>query len=316
MIVLPQINSLNFIIVPLSILLIALGFYSYNSYDTLEDYENYIIRENELIEEELADMILSYHDLEIENDSILNQLEITKVKIFNVLDSMESSKPKVSLVRHYKKELLLLKEENNRILNLVEQLERENSFLKNEVDHVGSELEQYKSNAEKHKNNVTRFKSVAAKYKRKNLALIQDNKNISSQLDQASRVLPNGMSVSAVKRLKSNSIIVNTKSARRTKKLNICFTLPANLVAEKGKQAYYLQVIDPNNNVIGDLGDITIGSSKLITSKTVILEYSNKAIEQCEFVEYSNTEKFVSGTYYVGLYNNEGLILNTSFSLK
>lgn len=316
MIVNPPINSLRLILVPLITLLLALGYYSYESYRALENYQEYIIHENELIEQELGDMILSYHDLEIENVSILNQLERTKAKIFNILDSIQNRKPDIDLVTRYKNQLSILKEENKRILNLVKALDKENDFLKKEVNSVGTELEYYKSNEEKHQTTVSKYKYAVAKYKRNNTALKKDNKGITERLDKAAKVLPVAMSIVAVKRLKSNTIIVNTTSARRTKKLNLCFILPENQLTEKSKQTYYLQVIDPNNNVVGDLGGITIGDSNLIRSKTVSVNYVNKKIEHCEFIEYSDKDKFIPGVYYVGLYNTEGLVLNTTLTLK
>ncbi|WAC01247.1 hypothetical protein N7U66_14135 [Lacinutrix neustonica] len=316
MIVNPPINSLRLVLVPLTTVLLALGYYSYESFIAIEHYEKYLFHENELIAQELGDMILSYHDLEVENDAILNQLNITKTKIFKILDSIQYSKPDVDLVTSYKKQLLLLKEENKRILNLVKALDRENDFLKMEVNYVGTELEYYKSNVEKNQTTVSKYKYAVDSYKRRNLALRKDNRGMTVKLDKASKVLPSTISVSAVKRLRSNNIIVHTTSARRTKKLNICFTLPKNTLSVKGKQTFYLQVIDPNNNVVGDLGDISLGEATLIASKIVDIDYDNENMEHCEFIEYSYSDKFTPGLYYIGIYTAEGLVINTSFTLN
>lgn len=320
MIVYPQFNSVKYVLLPMALLLIALGIYSYKSYNSLEEYKDYVVSENELIEKELADMVLAYHDLEIENDSVLNELALTKAKIFTILDSIQSKKPNLNMIARYKQQLSLVKAENTRILRLVTELERENTTLKTDLRVADKKLKQSKQSVKQYKNNQEKFIEEAR-------VLTVRNSGMEKQLDKAAKVIPvtiaakvipGAITVQGVKRLKSNSIIVYTKTARRTKKVHTCFTIPANALAKQEQKTFYLQLKDTNQNVVGVEKTIYYkNGEKLDISKVVKVNYANKAIDICEFITYYNDKKrFEKGSYTVNLYNEEGFIAQSSIYLK
>ncbi|WP_299884197.1 hypothetical protein [uncultured Lacinutrix sp.] len=313
MIIYPQINNLRIIVIPFVVVLSVLSYYSYKSYHSIQEYETFLVQENKNVATELFDMIFAYHDIEVENEGLLNRLAASKNRISKVLDSVQTYEPSTQLILSYRKQLRELKEENKRILELVEELNEENEFLKVQADYVGQELEHSKER-------VTKFEKKNSQLSKKNIGLkakLEDVSKLKEKLKDASKPIISSISINAVKRIKSDNIIVETKKAKRTKKIHACFTIQENKVAAKGVQNYYIQIIDPSNNVVGDRGTVSIdGVSTLIYSKMVTVQYDNKALNVCEFIEPSSGEKFEKGHYFVSIFNNYGIVEETFFLLK
>ena len=310
MIIYPQINNLKIVFVPAIVLLIILGIYSYKSYNSLQEFNAYLVEEKNVVAKELFDMILEYHDIELDNDSLKSQLEASRLKINSVLDSVQNLKPNLYLVANYKKQLLVLKNENKHIIKLIEKLNQENELLKIEANYYATELEESNSKVSKFKVSTTKLSSV-------NSNLKKTNKGLSEKIEFASKISPKITLIQAVKREKSDRSLVITESAKRTKKLNISINIPENKLALNGKRLYYMQVIDPNSNVVGDRGSVSINNEEtLINSKEILVDYQNKEVTLNYFIEQNVNERFVKGVYHVGLYDKDGLIENTTFSLQ
>jgi len=301
MIIYPQISSLRLIIVPLTIALLTLGYYSYESHSSIKEYENFIEEENNFVAVELNEMINNYNELSVQNDSIMQQLDDSRFKISRILDSVYSVKPDLKLVAGYKKQLKVLKEENKRILDLVYNLNAENQRLKQEALLVEAQLE----------NSNSRI----AKFTYKNSTLSSINSGLEGQIKEASILKVTDLSAVAIRRQTSKRKIPTT-SARRAKFMSVCFTIPANKFAPKGMQEFYVQIIDPDNNVLGDRGEVTIAGSRLIKSKTLTVNYSNTELEICDLIIPNKDESFTKGLYYVSLYSKNGLIDHTKLTLK
>lgn len=112
MIIKSQIYNLRLVIVALSTLICALGFYSYNNYTSLNKYLEFLLDENATVEAELKKMANDYSSLLIDNIDLQEKLEDSKIRIARVLDSVKYLKPDVYLVAHYKKQLEAIKTQN------------------------------------------------------------------------------------------------------------------------------------------------------------------------------------------------------------
>lgn len=308
MIVYPQISNLRLVVVPLVVALLILGLYSFSSYRSIQEYQNFLEQENESVAGELNDMIYHLNELNIDNDSILSELQSSKIKMSRILDSIYSIEPDVDLVSSYKKQLYVLKLENKRILALVEDLNAENKALKERALVVAEERMEVAELLEESKTNLA---SSDSRYS----TLSKANSRLEAKLVEASKIKARDIFVEAVKRETSNRI-VSTKKAKKTRKINVCFTLSENKFAKSGEQILYLQLIDPNNNVIGDREVVKVGDSKLVNSKILKTNYLNKELKVCDFIEPNAGEFFVKGEYYVSLFSADGLIQNTKIVLK
>jgi len=301
MIVYPQISSLRLIVVPLIIALLTLGYYSYESHTSIKEYEAFIDEENNSVALELNDMINNYNELSVQNDSIMQQLDDSRFKISRILDSVYTIKPDLKLVLGYKKQLQILKEENKRILKIVEKLNTENTRLKQEVLYAEVQLEN--------------SQNKASKFSYRNSTLSNINSDLEIQLKEASKLKATNISIVAIKR-QTEKRKVPTTSARRAKFMEVCFTIPENRFSSKGEKEFFIQIIDPDNNVVGDRGEVMIGNSRLIKSKTLIINYINEETKVCDLIKPSPNEPLIKGTYFVSLYSKDGLVDNTKITLK
>ncbi|QXP60895.1 hypothetical protein [Olleya sp. HaHaR_3_96] len=302
MIVRSQVYSLRLVIVALSTLLCALGYYSYTNYTSLNEYHEFLLNENASVEAELNQMVMNYDMLEVDNRDLQARLDDSKIRISRILDSVKYLKPDVYLVSHYKKQLEILKDENNKIYLLVEQLNAENVFLKEEAIRVNTELDQ------------TIYVSKSLKTENSTLSRINDK--FKRQINKAKALSVKNVLTEGVRRVTNSGRIKSTVSARRARKINVCFTIPENKFAAKGKKELYIQILDPSNNVVGDRGVINVGEQSLIFSEQLVVDYDNVSLQECVFIEPLPGEPFQKGVYFVSIYNKNTLIGKTSMELK
>ncbi|WGD35578.1 hypothetical protein [Olleya sp. YS] len=303
MIIKPQIYNLKLVIVALSTLICALGYFSYTNYTSLNEYHKFLLDENASVEAELNKLAFNYDALQIDNRDVQSKLEDSKIRIARILDSVKYLKPDVYLVSHYKKQLELLKSENKKILQLVDQLNAENEFLREESLRVGEELNE----------TIT----ISETLKVENSTLSRINKRYAEKINRAKALNVKDVFVEGVRRITSSGSIKSTTTAKRAKKLNVCFTIPENKFTNKGNKVLYIQILDPKNNVVGDKGEIKMqGDSSLIFSKKLVVNYDNNSLQECIFVEPLENEPLVKGNYYINIYHNNTMIGKTTMSLK
>jgi len=302
MIVRSQVYSLRLVIVVLSTLICALGYYSYTNYTSLNEYHEFLLNENASVEAELNQMVLNYDMLQVDNRDLQARLDDSKLRISRILDSVKYLKPDVYLVAHYKKQLEVLKDENNKIYLLVEELNAENVFLKEEAIRVNTELDQ------------TIYVSKSLKTENSTLSRINDK--FERQINKAKALSVKNVMTEGVRRVTNSGRIKSTLTAKRARKINVCFTVPENKFAAKGKKELYIQILDPSNNVVGDRGVINVGEQSLIFSEQLVVDYDNVSLQECVFIEPLPGEPFQKGTYFVSIYHENTLIGKTTMELK
>ena len=302
MIVRSQVYSLRLVIVVLSTLICALGYYSYTNYTSLNEYHEFLLNENASVEAELNQMVFNYDMLQVDNRDLQARLDDSKLRISRILDSVKYLKPDVYLVAHYKKQLEVLKDENNKIYLLVEELNAENVFLKEEAIRVNTELDQ------------TIYVSKSLKTENSTLSRINDK--FERQINKAKALSVKNVMTEGVRRVTNSGRIKSTLTAKRARKINVCFTVPENKFAAKGKKELYIQILDPSNNVVGDRGVINVGEQSLIFSEQLVVDYDNVSLQECVFIEPLPGEPFQKGTYFVSIYHENTLIGKTTMELK
>jgi hypothetical protein len=105
--------------------------------------------------------------------------------------------------------------------------------------------------------------------------------------------------------------------ARRADKFKICFTVADNVIAEAGDREFYLEVLDPQGNVMGESYSKTNDDGASITySKSTSFYYENKPLDVCDYIGKPSGD-FQEGNYMVNVYDNGLKLLGTSkFELK
>jgi hypothetical protein len=125
----------------------------------------------------------------------------------------------------------------------------------------------------------------------KELAL-KEKSILETKVDKASSILANSFSVRAYKTSNSDKV-TQTFKANDTKQLELCFVIAENVLAPQGDKELYIQVIDPDNNVVADKGAVNFGDESLIFSTNEKFHYSYSALDVCLTIQ--NDEDFKTG---------------------
>jgi hypothetical protein len=295
MIVNPQIFNYRLIISSLIIVLVALGAYSYTSYESLKTHEAFLVNEKHLIETELTEMLESYEDVSEKYQFVSDDLEAAKREIQVALDSLKILKGNLSVVTRYKTQLALLQTKNKALLKALDSLSNENLKLEKE----------------------SRLAYNSLQKKNKTISVLQSEKDsLNKTIVKAAQLAVTRVD-SKVYKLTNGGKKRFTEKARRADAIDICITLAENLLVDKGNKAIYIQILNPKNNVISDHGSVQFGDNTLIYSQKEVVFFDNKTIDICTSISASNDDKPLDeGLYYVNVFHNDKFLSSTSFELK
>ena len=149
----------------------------------------------------------------------------------------------------------------------------------------------------------------------KNYKLNKQNIELEKKVFEGSILEISDLNVKTFRYRKSGRL-VETSSAKKTQILQVCFLVLQNTIAKKEIKNYYLQLIDPNSNVISSNDSIKYGidSTTFLFTKKDSLFYDNS--EQSICLDWQRINILRDGIYKVHLYVDERLSAKTAFRLK
>ena len=279
----------------LSFATLSLSFFSYNEYSQNKKNQVAIENEKKIIDHQFTEIINSLDNVKSENDLINEELATAKGKIISLQDSLRLVSIDVSSILKFKEQLILVAQDKKRLIALVDSLDTQNKELLVALDIRDSEL---------------------LDQKRFNETLQQTNNRLETNIKKASKVTATAFKADGI-RIRSNGKIVTENRHRRINKVRVCFTMSENLFAQPGEKEIYIQILSPNNNIIGDKLDANFKSSKKVltySTKTTI-NYDNKALDLCLFVDVEKKE-LKKGTYFINVFEGQTKIGDTQLILK
>jgi len=292
--VFPQSFNYRLIIGTLVIALAILGSYSISSFNAFEDQEEFLEQETKLVQNELSEMISLYDDVAVENESIKSQLEQSKTKMINILDSVKKVKANLSLISSYRSKIYTLKNEREVIFDQIDSLVRNNKTLKVQVDSVAQQFEN----------------------QRLQLAYLTEKNN--SLYEIVSKVsLLKAKNIKAASLKTSSSLVVyETSKLSETDHIEVCTTLSSNEFTPKGNKNIYVQILDPNNEVVSERGILKFQGMNLEYSGKTTIKSITENITACLKISIEEKEKLIAGTYNINVFQNATLLGNTTLELK
>jgi len=149
----------------------------------------------------------------------------------------------------------------------------------------------------------------------KNYKLNKQNIELEKKVSEGSILEISDLNVTTFRYRKSGRL-VETSSAKKTQIIQVCFLVLQNTIAKKEIKNYYLQIIDPNSNVISSNDTIKYGvdSTTFLFTKKDSLFYDNS--EQSICLDWQRINILQEGIYKVHLYVDERLSAKTAFRLK
>ncbi len=275
-------------------LFLGTAFYTSKLYNEKKENETALINEKKQVMADLSSMAKQY-DIAIGENEIANQdLIAARERIQGLMDSLKISQNSVNSLWRYKKKYLALQEEMDVLLEENDRLKVENELLATTLDSTQVQL------AER-----TVFTD----------SLLVQNTELANVVEDASALQTVGLKGFGVIE-RSSGKLIPTERARRSDKIRVCFTVAKNPLAEGGDKELYVQVIDPQNNVLGSNDQVQFEDQVLNYSLISRFNYENRNLNVCEFIAPDGDDKFEKGRYTVNVFNDKTLISTSEFTLK
>ena len=278
----------------LSFFLVSSLFFQKEQMQKQMDIKIQFVEEKNQLRDELDDLIDEHDNLLEEYSGLGDQLQVQDSII----------KQQISDIRG------LLRKEND--LKLArEKIDRLKEIAKRYIADIDSLLV-LNQKLTKQKDSVIR---VNKDINWKNYKLNKQNIELEKKVSEGSILEISDLNVTTFRYRKSGRL-VETSSAKKTQIIQVCFLVLQNTIAKKEIKNYYLQIIDPNSNVISSNDSIKYGidSTTFLFTKKDSLFYDNS--EQSICLDWQRINILQEGIYKVHLYVDERLSAKTAFRLK
>lgn len=141
---------------------------------------------------------------------------------------------------------------------------------------------------------------------------------LQSKVSQASQLKAEYLKVASYKK-KSNGKFAESSTAKRTNKLELCFTILDNIVAEKGERMVYAIIKEPTGKVLAGYSKATFNEAEtgeeLQASVSQKMDYNGNKQNLC--LSYENDKRILtSGNYTFTLYIDGTMVAEKSYLLK
>lgn len=264
-----QRSGLIVIAVILAIALIALGVVYYLQHRTMSEIVEQMEFEKEQLTEEYEDLALQfdgYRNLDIQNDSLQEQLSREQQRVQNLLEELRITKAtSARRIAELKKELTTLRAVMVDYVRQIDSLNTTNTRLTEE-------------------NN---------RYRQLNNTITRENNEIKSQNTQLQEV------VNRASMLELTSCKVTTLNKRDRKtpilsqvvKLQVDYEIAKNVTCDPGLKTIYLRLIDPNGELLqNDTTQVCLfEGSEIGYSSSQTFEYEREAMAGVLYFKLANT---------------------------
>lgn len=288
-------NGLKVLAGLLGVILIGTIIYTVSLYQDKEKTKKVLTQERQLVVEDLNSLKSEYDKAILESNATNEELVSARDNIAKYIDSVKNMKGDIASLSRYRRQVGVLKAEREQLLKQVDSLTRSNSMIAMQRDSTYVELEKQ-----------TVF----------NDSLVVQNTQLADVVEKGSALNLVTMTVDAVRERNSGKL-VSTQRAARTDKLKVCFTVANNTIAQAGDREFFVEVLDPQGNVMGESYSKTNENGASITySKGTNFYYENSTLDVCDYVN-KPTSDFQKGNYMVNVYDDKLKLLATSkFTLK
>ena len=286
-------NALKILSGVLAVALVALGIYTVKFYNEENKNRELLEQQKSVIEEELNDLIVRYDDAIGENQELDSELLAARERIMKLRDSVQDMEANNRVLERFRREVVTLRNEKEKLFRVVDSLSAQNRVLLTQIDSTNSVLLER-----------TRISD----------SLVAQNLNLSTKVDAAAQLKVSGLKGEGVIERNSGRLISNDRT-RRVDKVRTCFTLTANSLSEPGEKELYVQIYNPDNDLVGDRITVQHDGGLMLYSAATKVFYENEELDVC-ILANADEEKLLEGTYKVLVYSGSQLIGATNFSLR
>lgn len=286
-------RSLKVVLGILILLLVTTAFYTYTLYTDSANTEKQLI-EKAVVMQDLNNMAAQYDAAIGENKAANAKLVEARERIQGLMDSLKVSDNNVKSLWRYKNKFLALEEEMENLMLENDALKQANAQLSTVLDSTNVQLKA---------SNVF------------NDSLLVQNTELADIVEKAAVLSTAGLKGFGVI-VRSSGKLIPTERANRTDKVRVCYTVTKNSLVTNGDKQFYVQVLDPSDNILGLNEQIKFNEKVLNYSLISKYNYEGKDLDICEFVEARDGGDFAKGRYIVNVFDKSRLVSTSEFTLE
>jgi len=273
--------------------LVIMGGYTFNFHREKNENIKYLEDEKAYLQTELKEIQTAYDSLKVDNSSIKKSLQKEKQRILALLDSINSLESNYNRLKKYRQQADQLKIEKQRLLNHIAELAEENQKLKTAIDSTNQILQ----------NTQQKTDSLNTK-----------NEELQQKINEASVIQISEIHGEGVY-LRKNGEVKPTRNVKRIENMRICFQLNESKIAPAGNKNIFIQVINPNNNLIGEKKKELFNEKELYYSAKTEVNYHQINLNVCALMDIAESNA-VEGKYIVHIFDNDVLLSSASFIIE
>ena len=286
-------NRAKILIGLLVVLLVSLAGYTYTLIQQNKETVLFLEADKAQVQKELEALVVSYNEILQDNKLKDKDLIAARDRIIVLLDSVKDYKANLSIITRYKAQVRALKNERAQLFKRADSLLVVTQRLAIEKDSTTAVLNK----------TIKVVDSVTTA-----------NTQLFNSLEKGALIGITNLDVTAII-VRKGGKIKQTKRASRADKIRVCYTIAPNTLAQAGDRVLYVQVINPENNIIGDKSNITFGQDLLTYSKSESVFYENKALDVCAIVG-TKGQDVLKGLYTINIFDAQRQIGSTTLMLK
>ncbi|MDC1416584.1 hypothetical protein N8308_01070 [Flavobacteriaceae bacterium] len=286
-------NRAKILIGLLVVLLVSLAGYTYTLIQQNKETVLFLEADKAEVQKELEAIVVSYNEILQDNELKDKELIAARDRIVVLLDSVKNYKANLSIINRYKAQVRALKNERTQLFKRADSLLIVTQRLAIEKDSTTAVLNK----------TIKVVDSVTTA-----------NTQLFNSLEKGALIGITNLDATAII-VRKGGKIKQTKRASRADKIRVCYTIAPNTLAQAGDRVLYVQVINPDNNIIGDKSNITFGQDLLTYSKSEIVFYENKALDVCAIVGTTGQD-VLKGLYTINIFDAQRQIGSTTLMLK
>ena len=286
-------NRAKILIGLLVVLLVSLAGYTYTLIQQNKETVLFLEADKAEVQKELEAIVVSYNEILQDNELKDKELIAARDRIVVLLDSVKNYKANLSIINRYKAQVRALKNERTQLFIRADSLLFVTQRLAIEKDSTTAVLNK----------TIKVVDSVTTA-----------NTQLFNSLEKGALIGITNLDATAII-VRKGGKIKQTKRASRADKIRVCYTIAPNTLAQAGDRVLYVQVINPDNNIIGDKSNITFGQDLLTYSKSESVFYENQALDVCAIVGTAGQD-VLKGLYTINIFDAQRQIGSTTLMLK
>ncbi len=246
-------------------------------------------------------------------DSLVEARVSIETELNVALAELESYKGKnAELDEELNKQIAKLKDREGRIRNMI----RNRKSSEKLIGELKAELADFQKEKEAYLDKIDELTTENEQLKSEIVIKDITNDSLSSKLKSAGALKVEYVKVRSAK-IRYNGKEKETSIARRTEKMEVCFSIMDNSVAETGERTVYARIMQPDGVVLGEKGKFPVKGRGVETGYTGSETFNYDGTKKDFCFDFTDEKyKFPKGTYLIDIFIDGELHTSGYYDLR